>query len=146
VHHLGRKVEIVKTLLALDGLDDEAVEAPRGVRGLARLHFLGGNDSAWTHLAGCGVERTALAATALAVVATPVVAPALLAGLLRLALTGLPVLLLRTSLTALVVGFPLLVAVLVLRGAFPLALGILLGAGTLLSALLLGVPFLARAL
>ena len=145
VHHLGRKVEIVETLLALDGLDGEARGIPLRVGFLARLQLLGGNLAARTHLVrggvdGCGTATPAIAATrGLATVAPLLLAVLLLALLLALLLlTLLRLLLLAVLLPLLLAAVLLLLAVAALAASASAAAAFLLRAVLRLGRLLAG--------
>ena len=144
VHHLGRKVEIVETLLALDGLDGEARGIPFRVGFLARLQLLGGNLAARTHLVcggvhGSGTATPAIAATrGLATVAPLLLAVLLLALLLALLLTLLRLLLLAVLLPLLLAAVLLLLAVAALAASASAAAAFLLRAILRLGRLLAG--------
>ena len=121
VHHLGRKVEVVEALLALDGLDLEGIERPRRMRGLARGKLLGRNLAARTHLVRRSVDMHGTAASAVAPALAATVVPALPAGLLALLLAFLLLrgallllLLAALGLLALLLAFLLLAALLLL--------------------------------
>ena len=145
VHHLGRKVEIVETLLALDGLDGETRGIPLRVGFLARLQLLCGNLSARTHLVrggvhGCRTATPAIAATrGLATVAPLLLAVLLLALLLALLLlTLLRLLLLAVLLPLLLAAVLLLLAVAALAASASAAAAFLLRAVLRLGRLLAG--------
>ena len=121
VHHLGRKVEVVEALLALDGLDLEGLERPRRMRGLARGKLLGRYLAAGAHLVRRSVDMHGTAASAVAPARAAAVFPALSAGLLALLLAFLLLrgallllLLAALGLLALLLAFLLLAALLLL--------------------------------
>jgi hypothetical protein len=64
VHHLGRQIEIMKTLFPLLRFDDERIHRPGGMRLAPRLEFGGGDFAAGAHLVRGGVDlrRSATAA------------------------------------------------------------------------------------
>ena len=137
MHHLGRKVEIVETLLALDGLDGETRGIPLRVGFLARLQLLCGNLAARTHLVrggvdGCGTATPAASAALTAIPAGRPLAALLLAALLRL----LALLRLRLLRLAVVLLPLLLAAVLLLLAVAALAASASAAATFLLRAIL----------
>ena len=122
VHHLGRKVEIVETLLALDGLDGEARGIPLRVGLLTRLQLLGGNLAARTHLVRGGVHGSGTATPAIATArGLATVAPLLLTILLLALLLALLLLTLLLRLLLLAVLLPLLLAAVLLLSVAALA-------------------------
>ena len=136
VHHFGREVKVVKTLLALDGLDGEARGIPLRMGLLTRLQLLCGNLAARPHLVRGRVDgsRTATTAASAALAAIPAGRP--LAALLLAALLRLLALLLLRPLLLAVVLLPLLLAALLLLAVAALAAVAAAAATLLLRAIL----------